>query len=49
MIQAMICELVFTSGAGMSASGPDEDADLGGVAAGQPLQLALRELLAGRR
>ena len=45
MIQAMVWALVFTSGAGMSRSGPMIGLDLGGEAAGQALQLLQRELL----
>ena len=40
MIQAMICALVPTSGAGMSLSGPIRIADLRREAPGQPLELA---------
>ena len=45
MIQAMTWALVLTSGAGMSRSGPIEDLDLGGEAAGQALELLHAELL----
>ena len=45
MIQAMTWALVPTSGAGMSLLGADDDADVGGEAAGQALQLALAEPL----
>ena len=44
MIQAMVWALVLTSGAGMSLSGPIEDADLGGEPPGQPLDLVARHL-----
>jgi hypothetical protein len=45
MIQAMVWELVFTSGAGNVLLGADEDADLGREAAGQALDFAQAELL----
>ena len=45
IIQAMIWQLVFTSGAGMSRSGPMMALDLGDEAAAQPLQFAHAELL----
>ena len=41
----MICGLVFTSGAGMSFVRPDHAGDLGGVAAGEILELVLGEQL----
>ena len=47
MIQAMIWALVLTSGAGMSFSGPMRTLDLGGVAAGQALELLLSESFLG--
>ena len=45
MIQAIVWAFVLTSGAGMSLLGADDDADLGRVAAGQALELLVRELL----
>ena len=45
MIQAMTWALVFTSGAGMSFSGPMSTDELGREAAGQALELAQAELL----
>ena len=47
MIQAMTWALVLTSGAGMSFSGPMRTRDLGRVAAGQALELALADSFLG--
>ena len=43
MIHAMVCSLVFMSGAGTSLSGPMKSMSLGGVAARDALQFALRQ------
>ena len=43
MIQAITWGVVLTSGAGMSRLGSDQQRDLGGVAAGEPLQLIVAE------
>ena len=45
MIQAMICGVGVHVGGGDVALRADEERDLGGVAAGQALQLGLRHLL----
>ena len=44
MIHAIICSLVFTSGAGTSLSGPNRSEQIGGVAPRQALELAPRHL-----